>query len=812
MTPVELLKSTQRAVATQSMIDMHEELKEFRKKQKEVQTHQASDEDTLKNLESRQQIQRADVERMREREELKTRLKFLEMTRPIPRYREAHRASKEARGRRTAIEKELVGLQREVEPALRAVNAKQQYHKRVEGVVKERKQHVAQSEREVEKVDSTLRSLNDQVDELRRQRGLENKSGRELKEEQKSIAQKIAEIQNQVERAPPEVDIASYNERIREKTRQLDEFQREGSQIQASMRDRKGRAEERQARVVRATTELKTLDSKAGIMANRLLRTSRDTAQAWEWIQNHQDQFEKPIFGPPLVECNVKDSKYVDIVESQFQRTAFLTFTAQTKNDFKKLSEKLHNSLHLSEVNIRTELRSLDEFRPPVARDELTRLGAQGWVIDFINGPEPVLAMLCAELRLHQVAVFRNDISDAQYEQLRPSAIENWATSKSTYKIIRRREYGDAATQTSVKDVRRATFWTEQPVDLTAKRELQENIDGWTYEVDELRKENQADENRIKGIRTECQRIQNDRKQLSDEKATQQKAVSEIKALPARLEQQQGKLSTAQQNIQAKKDRIRDIASEEGSLTLERARTALTLVDAVTALCESHTSLYESEILAIEASSDVETMSAHQSAVRETLETKKQNLKSANDEYLRITQEAKKIMQAIVVLQTNTDPDFRAFLQELNLKEYTINEHEAEIEGAKASLELVDEGNGGQVIKEYETRQMKIDQLKEKLGDCTHALEELGGKISELREKWEPELDELVGQISENFGYNMGHIGCAGEVSVHKDEDDFASWAIQILVKFRYVLLKGFIPYSTLFLSPPPPQHSSSQS
>ena len=57
--------------------------------------------------------------------------------------------------------------------------------------------------------------------------------------------------------------------------------------------------------------------------------------------------------------------------------------------------------------------------------------------------------------------------------------------------------------------------------------------------------------------------------------------------------------------------------------------------------------------------------------------------------------------------------------------------------------------------------------------------------IDRIRAKWEPELDQLVALISDAFFHNFAQIGCAGQVGVHKDDEDFGQWAIRIEVKFR---------------------------
>src|SRR5204862_7271340 len=101
-----------------------------------------------------------------------------------------------------------------------------------------------------------------------------------------------------------------------------------------------------------ARKELANLESQAGQQGNKLKQAARETAEAWEWIQENQDRFEKTVYGPPIVECSIKDPRYVDAIESLFQRNDFIAFTCQTKNDFKTLSDQLYGSMKLAEINI----------------------------------------------------------------------------------------------------------------------------------------------------------------------------------------------------------------------------------------------------------------------------------------------------------------------------------------------------------------------------------------------------------------------------------------------------------------------------
>lgn len=235
-----------------------------------------------------------------------------------------------------------------------------------------------------------------------------------------------------------------------------------------------------------AESSIEQLESQAGRQGSKLQLLSQDTYKGWVWIQEHKNQFEKEIYGPPIVECSVKDPKYVDLIESLFQQNVLLSFTVQTKNDFAKLSHILHDNLRLSEINIKTMTSSLDAFSPVVSTEEMRHFGFDSWALQHLQGPDAVLAMLCAELKLHQTGISLPDTSDQQFDMLQRSQITSWVTSRAMYRITRRREYGPGATSTVVREIKPAKWWTEQPVDLTAKREAEERIQALKEEASAL--------------------------------------------------------------------------------------------------------------------------------------------------------------------------------------------------------------------------------------------------------------------------------------------------------------------------------------
>lgn len=501
MTPVELLRSTQRAVASQEMIDMHEDLKDLRRKQKDIQAKNATDQEQLDNLESRQRLQEADVERMRERELIEKHIGMLEAARPFAAYRTARSAYGEARERKKAAQTELTRLEKEVEPALRAVKAKEQYKAQIAAVVAERKLAISKSERHSDAIDKHFKDLQDKHNELVAADSAEKSGGKKHRQEIVRLEGMINQLKRQMEVEPPELDVQAYNRRIREKRDAVENSMTKIGDLKKHQEELRRRGVDKNQRIKQAEDELAQLDSQAGKQMSKLQGLSRDTYKLWEWVQQNQNQFERPVFGPPIVECTVRDPKYVDHIESLFQKGVMISFTVQTHADFKKLSDQGHDRMRLKEINIRTVLNGLDPFRPPVSVEHMKQYGFEGWALDYLNGPDPVLAMLCGEVHIHEAGVALRDTTPQQFGLLQNSPIQSWVTSKSTYRITRRREYGPSAMSTLVKNIRKAIVWTDQPVDLTAKRELQENIQGWTEELASLQAEMDGDQVKILAYR-----------------------------------------------------------------------------------------------------------------------------------------------------------------------------------------------------------------------------------------------------------------------------------------------------------------------
>jgi chromosome segregation ATPase len=189
----------------------------------------------------------------------------------------------------------------------------------------------------------------------------------------------------------------------------------------------------------------------------------------------------------------------------------------------------------------------------------------------------------------------------------------------------------------------------------------------------------------------------------------------------------------------------------------------------------------EAEVRALEATSDVEALKLRNIDITRQLAEEKRLKAEAEAEAAHAREAARRALDVCRQI-LEQDEGTREYYNDVSA-DITVEELERDIDAENARLDFMHGGNAN-AAKEFETRQVAIDKLEEKISDASKKLEKLTTKITNLREKWEPELDKLVKEISDAFAYNFEQISCAGEVGIHKDED-FDQWSIEIKVKFR---------------------------
>lgn len=196
-----------------------------------------------------------------------------------------------------------------------------------------------------------------------------------------------------------------------------------------------------------------------------------------------------------------------------------------------------------------------------------------------------------------------------------------------------------------------------------------------------------------------------------------------------------------------------------------------------------HENVVEAEICLIEAASEVRALENENRMVLERLRSRQIQVEQLGQTADKMKAEVRRLHDNTQTLLNNCTPEEMEIVRTYKDLE-TVAELDDEIQSVNARLEMMS-GGSEQAVRVFENREQQIRKTQESLDKHQSALESTQGKITEIKQPFEEELDALITKISDAFAHNFAQIGCAGEVSVYKDDDDFNAWSIQISVRFR---------------------------
>jgi DNA repair ATPase RecN len=513
MSDVDRLRETQRAAAPAQMVEWHDQLKVLRSEERNVETNQKNERAHLDKLEKQQNATRGDVERFHQREGLLQKSKCLKKVKPMIEIKLRKKDITQLKEDLRAARLELDQINVNMEPARQAQAEVETYRNQIEQVVKLRRNCVdmikMQADKLITKIDSGKARASEFTNEVKAE--LHSRKGRE--QNIARITRDIASLKRQRQDEPVQYDAESYNQRKTEIRTQLSSSTTQQLEKKNACQGMKDQSHVLNAEGKQLTEQLQHLATQSGKQASLLQRLSSHTAEAWKWIQENRGtlQFKGKVAGPPILECSISDPKFAQAVESQLKRGDVIAITCTNSDDQKTLmhhllAKKDNGGLGLHDVHLRTSSKELSTYQPPLAKEALSGYGFEGYLLDYIKGPDTILAMLCDNNRLHQIAYASQPISDQQHAVASNSPLRTWVSGKDAYRINTR--YGQSSTL--VTKLRPAQFFHDQPGNTEE-----------TTQIQRLREELKEEGEKLKAHYKE---IQAEIKKLEDEEGELKKA------------------------------------------------------------------------------------------------------------------------------------------------------------------------------------------------------------------------------------------------------------------------------------------------
>ena len=494
MTDVDRLRETQRAAAPPQMVDWHDKLKALRTEEKGLETKQQNEKDHLEKLEKQQNSSRADVERWHQREGLLQKSKCLKKVKPIIEIRLRKNDLSQAKEELRAARRELDQINLDVEPVRQAQMEVETYCNQIEQIVKLRKNRVEMSKVQADKIFTKLEKdkqfVLDFTDEINGEANSKKGRDRDIVR----LNADITRLERQRQDRPGDYDANDFDQRKSELRAQFSAASNRLMEVESTYESLRSRGHDLSQENRAVSRQREQLDTQSGKQASVLMRTSPDTMTAWDWFQKNMDKLplQGQVYGPPILTCSIPDPQYAQAVESQMRKGDVIAITCTSGADWNLLSDKFfskqqNGGLGLHDVYLRTSSKPYSSYQPPVAAANLESFGFEGYIIDYIQGPEAVLAMLCDNARLNRIAFASKPITDEQHNLVSKSTIQTWVSGKDIYKITTRREYSQSST--AVTQLRKASFFVDQPLNTEEKRRLDERLQQNRRDVVELQEQ-----------------------------------------------------------------------------------------------------------------------------------------------------------------------------------------------------------------------------------------------------------------------------------------------------------------------------------
>lgn len=510
--PVSLLRETQRAAAPQQMVEWHDELKELRTEEKGLEKHQTHEDAELKRLQNKQNATREDVERYNQRQELAMKSKAIEKCRPIINMKILAAEVKQLKIDLRARKQELVDYEAEVEPLKSAQREMEAYRDQIAQVAKTRAERFSAGKSAVEQLASKIKSVEDTLPGFQAEIEAEKEAEKSRRLEMKRIEGDIKRLMTLRENGAVEYDPSVYESQKTDLRSQAAAAERRHTELTGQIKEMSADFHRRKEILKQRRDARASLDTQSGQQGVQLRKLSKDTFQAWNWLEKNMASLglRDRAYAPPIISCSVPEMRFANIVESQLRRQDVLAITCTNAEDARIVTDKLlgrkdAGGLELHSVTIRTCPQPRANYHSPLLQHELEELGFDGWISDYIQGPDPVLAMLCDSSKLHRAAYASRPISSQQYHAIQAKNISKWVGGTEVYQITTRREYN--STSTTVSQLRPAQFFTDQPVDTTEKQSLDQEIRDCAHDLEQLKSDVQQIQQEYTQVKEELREI-----------------------------------------------------------------------------------------------------------------------------------------------------------------------------------------------------------------------------------------------------------------------------------------------------------------
>jgi chromosome segregation ATPase len=761
-----LLRATERALERpdSKVYEMHDQLHEMKTRLRAASRSTMALREKISVLEALQATAERDVLRFKERERLVDEVAWLKKKLPWMKFETLRARTMELMNALKEHEKQLDALRARLQPyderiarASTEATAAAAHSRPLREKVSKMLQAVTRQQQALDQIVADYVALKDKRERLASE--IESRAKRiKLAEQAATVARdKLAELESSTPAIAQRVQAAAAEAEGAEA--EIEKAQQESVRTSSGKRQVDDRLRD-------AERQLHELSDRERQKLHKLRQQKHveTTLDAYYFLRNPGSQgvFRQPVVGPVCLMIEPKDEAIAAMVEVALPSSVLKSFVVFCEEDRSELRKRFNVNVQYA-PNAVTRARRVND-------DEKRRLRIDYWMDEVIDCEDSVMNMLLGSVSLSSIALCR---PDADHLALAEAGISYFFLRGQQYTVTRSR-FGRNELVFKVRDVSLAKAHVlQRGGNAEQERELRAEIDMIRTQRETIDAEMQRARDREQAAKALLSAARSAQSALVHHQTTTERAQRAVRGADERLAEAQ---EAARGNIDEQRAALTQKINESNQRRLKALQALAEQVEAVVAATRESDS---AELLREVMTERLAASRAECTALRSEVSEIEDQVIVSRNEY-----DAKKVETRAQKARAETECPIDAAAREKFAQLPDTEELvQSQIDDKEGRISLIVLSTS--VMREYTEREAQLATLRPQLAsaDDTHEKEVL--QLESLHAKWLPLMQQITAKLNNSFATFMRELGCAGEVALQEDKDDYDKWQLQIRVTFR---------------------------
>ncbi|XP_062368984.1 structural maintenance of chromosomes protein 5 [Cinclus cinclus] len=774
LSKTELLEATEKSIGSPEMYQFHCELKNFREKERELESLCREKTTSLEKMKQRVERYKQDVERYHECKRHVDLIEMLERKRPWVEYENFREQHEEVKQYRNQVKKELECLKEMQAPCTKKIQEAEENLRNLDMKTRDNTAEIRNISQKCKEKQDALEMKDKQIEEI-------NQAFRMRKDEETNRLKKIHQTQLIIEEWQNELDTMAVCENLQPQidavNSELKKLQEERANIDNDISDLRAEKNNQEREEKRIIDRLGQLNNIMHMKEENLKMRFRDTHSALMWLRNNKDKFKKTTCGPMMLEINVKDSAHAKYIENHISDNDMRAFVFESQEDMETFLVEVRDHQKLRVNAVCAPAESYAENLPSRPIEELHRYGFYSYLRELFDAPPSVMSYLCYQYRIHDVPVGTQRTRDMIERVIHETSLKQIYTADERY-IIKVSTYTKQKLSSNMC-LREAQYLTSS-VDTDERGLLENQGQDIRNTLKSLDARLTALLDRQKLLEHKDNKLRQEKKALLERGNRRRQLESKIGVKYDSLRQLEQDAIDLEKEFQLANVKIKEINKQKSELVAE-------LMQLVKRIIPLNIMKMALTLQMTRATAEKNKLQSEYKAGTVQLRAAQQRFHELDNRKQLLYEKCVELMkQARHVCRLGPDQDFpEEFQVAFQTLPDTLEEIDAFLNEEKTRASCFT-GLSASVVEEYNKQTQEIQQLTDYLEGKKNELNNYRQNISQVKEKWLNLLQVMIEQINGKFSKFFSSMQCVGEVDLHmENEEEYEKYGIRIRVKFH---------------------------